>query len=81
MKPILGVALVCGFLASVGLQTVRAGSEDKVLVCHVSQGHPPNEILVAPSAVAAHLAHGDNVGSCVSVAPQPTCDTNPVCYQ
>jgi hypothetical protein len=41
----------------------RAGATDKVQVCHRDPGNPANFriIEVAPSAVAAHLAHGDNV--------------------
>jgi len=82
VKQVLGVAVVCGFLASVGLQTVRAAKEDKVLICHIPQGNveQANEIVVAASAVPSHLAHGDKTGSCVSAAP-PTCNDNPVCFQ
>lgn len=36
---------------------------DKVIVCHAG-----NEICVAPQAVAAHLAHGDNLGRCNNAA-------------
>lgn len=40
--------------------------KDKVLICHVPPGNPENrhEIFVSPSAVPAHLAHGDNLGPC-----------------
>lgn len=38
----------------------------KVLVCHIPRGNPDNahEICISPSALPAHLAHGDNEGSC-----------------
>lgn len=39
---------------------------DKVLVCHVPPGNPSNAhtLCVAASAVKAHQAHGDALGSC-----------------
>lgn len=36
---------------------------NKVLLCHGSSG---NELCVSPNAVAAHLAHGDFLGPCLS---------------
>jgi prepilin-type N-terminal cleavage/methylation domain-containing protein len=38
----------------------------KVVICHVPPGKPGNahSITIAPSAVAAHLAHGDYFGCC-----------------
>ncbi len=41
-------------------------SEDKVELCHIPPGNPENAhtIMVAPAAVAAHLAHGDYLGPC-----------------
>lgn len=38
----------------------------KVVMCHVPPGNPANahSISISPSAVAAHLAHGDYFGSC-----------------
>jgi len=47
--------------------TTGAGCEDgKVEICHVPPGNPSNShtICVSPNAVAAHLAHGDYLGSC-----------------
>ena len=38
----------------------------KVLVCHVPPGKPGMEhaICISPSALPAHLAHGDRLGAC-----------------
>ena len=46
----------------------RAGAtpEDKVLICH--KGH---DITVSGNAVDAHLAHGDQIGSCAAVGGGP----------
>ena len=40
--------------------------KDKVLICHVPPGNPGNrhEILISPSAVPAHLDHGDYPAPC-----------------
>ncbi|MDI1355475.1 MAG: hypothetical protein PSX36_11175 [bacterium] len=40
--------------------------DEKVLICHIPPGNPSNrqDIWVSPSAVSAHLAHGDFLGSC-----------------
>ncbi|MGV3641208.1 MAG: HYR domain-containing protein [Adhaeribacter sp.] len=43
---------------------VQCGNKnDKVSICHKGQ-----QICVAPSAVAAHLAHGDQIGPCLNPA-------------
>ncbi|GIV33137.1 MAG: hypothetical protein KatS3mg031_0672 [Chitinophagales bacterium] len=49
----------------------------KVLVCHVPKGNPAmaHNICISVHAVAAHLAHGDYLGGCVS-APVPNCAVN-----
>jgi hypothetical protein len=38
----------------------------KTTVCHIPPGNPANEhtICVGNAAVPAHMAHGDNLGSC-----------------
>ncbi|MCF8241345.1 MAG: hypothetical protein K9J16_08150 [Melioribacteraceae bacterium] len=38
----------------------------KITICHVPPGNPANrhEITIPPSALPAHLAHGDYLGSC-----------------
>jgi subtilase family serine protease len=53
---------------------IRCGNNNnKVLICHVPPGNPQNTqvLCVAPSAVPAHLAHGDNLGIC---DPTDPCD-------
>ena len=42
------------------------GAADKVVVCHAPPGNPDNEhtIVVGPSALQAHLNHGDEEGPC-----------------
>jgi hypothetical protein len=55
----------------VNVVDVRCGPHNtKVSVCHVPPGDPLNAhtICVKPSAVPAHLAHGDYLGNCI-----PTC--------
>lgn len=39
---------------------------DKVTLCHIPPGNPAKAktLSVGPAAVAAHLAHGDTMGSC-----------------
>ena len=39
----------------------------KVTICHKPEGANPITISVAESAVAAHLAHGDEIGACGSI--------------
>lgn len=48
----------------------------KTTICHVPPGNPANEhtICVGNSAVPAHLAHGDRLGSC---CPTPTPSPEP----
>lgn len=44
------------------------GEPGKVILCHVPPGNPgkPQTIEVAADAVAAHLAHGDYLGPCLT---------------
>jgi hypothetical protein len=46
--------------------SAAADPEAKVLICHIPPGNPANahEIIVAESAVNAHLDHGDTLGPC-----------------
>ena len=45
----------------------------KTTVCHIPPGNPANEhtICVGNAAVKAHLAHGDNLGSCCAGKTPP----------
>lgn len=42
-------------------------SATTVAVCHKQRGQPDKTLCVPPSAVAAHLAHGDSCGPCASL--------------
>lgn len=58
-------------MVTVQVVDVRCGSNNsKVSVCHLNPGNSsPLTLCVAPSAVSAHLAHGDQLGSCDIVDP------------
>ncbi len=47
----------------------KVGSNSKVTICHIPPGNSdnPQTISVSQSAVAAHLAHGDTLGSCGNI--------------
>jgi hypothetical protein len=47
--------------------------KDKVAICHIPPGNPGNAhtICIAPSAVPAHLAHGDYCGPCTGSGGKP----------
>jgi len=68
MKRMLPVAALAVLL--VGFSVARPASADaaglKVKICHVPPGNPDNAhtINVSVMALPAHLAHGDNLGSC-----------------
>jgi hypothetical protein len=62
---------------STSSQTTTTGaSTTKVLVCHRTHSakKPSHTISVSPSAVRAHLAHGDTLGAC-GVLGAPTKET------
>lgn len=51
---------------------VQCGNNnDKVQVCHVAENGSSNTICISPSAVPAHLAHGDVLGACGLQVCQP----------
>ena len=68
----------------------------KVAICHIPPGNPDNAhtIFISPDAIDAHLAHGDNLGACDSIAfggnnnsqrlsayPNPTSETTIIQFQ
>ncbi len=61
----MGVTLVVCFSAS-GMPIVAAAGGSNVSICHKPPGDPDNQftIEVSPSALGAHLGHGDTEGSC-----------------
>jgi len=58
----IGGGLLGGVLATLGARKAWAAN-DNVTICHVPPGNPGNThtITVAPSAIPAHLRHGDGV--------------------
>lgn len=65
---ILMIAAIIG-VAMLMVPTMPASAKQvKVTICHVPPGNPANAhtITVAAPAVAAHLAHGDTLGACMS---------------
>ena len=61
-------ALSMTLLAAVAASQPANAGADKVTVCHIPPGNPENAhtIVVGPTAVPAHLAHGDTLGECGS---------------
>jgi cysteine-rich repeat protein len=59
-------------------ETARA--DKKVTLCHLPPGNPanPQTISVGEAAVAAHLAHGDQLGACQLTCPA-SCDDGNLC--
>ena len=59
----------CRYLPNINqlIAAWRCGNNnDKVVICHIPPGNPANRqtLCVSANAVAAHLAHGDYIGSC-----------------
>lgn len=52
-------------------EPLTINNNGKVTICHLPPGNPGNSqtLSVAPSAIKAHLAHGDWIGSCDSCNP------------
>ena len=53
--------------------TINASAgNSKVVICHIPPGNPDQEqpMSVPPSAVGAHLGHGDHLGVCNPEPPQ-----------
>jgi hypothetical protein len=75
------VALCYSVLLFLGLAPgVASAGGQKVTLCHVPPGDPthPQELVIAPNAVQAHLKNhaGDHLGPC---APPPECTANDQC--
>lgn len=60
--------------------TTIAQGETQVTLCHVPPDNPGNAhtISVGESAVGAHLAHGDRLGSCSGTCPPSCTEVNEV---
>ena len=76
---IAGAMIVCVGPAAAARAAARQ-AEPKVNVCHVPPGNPANfhTIVISQNALAAHLAHGDNVGSCDNLCAI-LCDDGDAC--
>ncbi|MBI4701112.1 MAG: hypothetical protein HY744_08130 [Deltaproteobacteria bacterium] len=74
MPVLLAMATGCapsepaGLLGAGGALRQPLGKDDKIVICHFPPGDPdnPQTIEIPPSALAAHLAHGDYLGPCVA---------------
>ena len=77
---VLGIAV---FLFAFTNNTVAKvpAKGDKVTICHIPPGNPANahEITISVNALAAHMAHGDRMGSCKCNPTPPPCEPKPVC--
>jgi hypothetical protein len=72
MRRIISVLAVAALLAAMLVATALpafAVAEPKVPVCHQNGNGTFEQIEVGASAVGAHLAHGDTLGTCDLVPP------------
>jgi hypothetical protein len=70
LMPVMAVFLVLAGTSAFGKPKPSAAQyQYKVTICHKtgSKKKPAHAITVSSRAVAAHLAHGDTLGPCVSV--------------
>ena len=75
-----------GFVWAAAFAGIAGAGGNKVTICHFPPGNPANyqQITIAAAGVAAHLAHGDFLGTCASdCTVTPTlCSTPPdQCHQ
>jgi len=59
---------------SVPTEWLCGNNNDKVLICHIPTGNPENAITlcISPSAVPAHMDHGDYLGPCNTISCPPS---------
>jgi len=62
------------------MASAAVARQDKLEICHVPPDDPSNAhtIIVAASALAAHLAHGDSLGGCTHLVGVCHCGDNTV---
>ena len=76
-----GLSLAVAVVFVLGADVAYAGK--KVVLCHVPPGNPANAqtISVGEAAISAHLAHGDQLGECVTgcQANDSICDDGNAC--
>lgn len=74
MRRLLVLMMVGAFIGTCGYTLAAGAKVAKVTLCHVPPGNPlqAHAISVSPSAVNAHLSHGDYLGQCHVCAPGST---------
>ena len=81
-RRLLVLLLSTGLLGAAGAQAGNQGvgsgkgkgaAGEMQVICHTPPGNPdnPQTISVGASAVAAHVAHGDELGACDQAAGEP----------
>jgi LPXTG-motif cell wall-anchored protein len=72
VKRLVFVIAAAAALVPIGVAPAAAGSDDKVVICHIPPGNPENAhtIVVSENALPAHLAHGDTEGPCPTYPPR-----------
>jgi hypothetical protein len=56
---------VCGYFFTGFTMDNSAASTDVVMICHKETGKSPKTMLIPTTALESHIAHGDNIGSCI----------------
>ncbi len=73
----LGKPLPPGIIARLGLETSSTTpGQGFVTLCHKPAGSAPQTLVIAVSALGAHLAHGDTVGVCAGSGATTTPPTD-----
>jgi len=73
-QPNLALSVVLTFVSALSLHGGDAHADKRVTICHVPPGNEADghTISVGEASVAAHIAHGDQLGACFT-----GCEANP----